>query len=126
MLIIVKKTPFGPADPVVRKLLVLRGSSGSVGLALFYYGLTVLSLSDAIVIFFIGPTLTAILAHLVLKETLDAIDIISSVSCLLGVVLVARPNFIFHGGDLSEPEQSELVRGLAVVALAFYPFCFSS
>ncbi len=47
------------------------------------------------VIFFTGPSLTALLAWAVLKEPLTRLDVLALSSCLVGVVLVARPTFLF-------------------------------
>lgn len=103
-LLIKKQNPFGPADKKVRTLLLLRGLCGTIGLCLFYWTLTVMSLSDANVVFFTGPPFTALLSYLVLREPISGLDIFAFISSLFAVVLVARPSFIFHdqpSGDSS-------------------------
>jgi drug/metabolite transporter (DMT)-like permease len=106
-------TVWGPKG--MRKFLVMRGTAGSCGLALFYHALTRLSLADAtgsyiaigfkviLVIFFTGPSLTALLAWLVLKEPLTRLDVAALISCLFGVVLVSRPSFLFADDGKVEP-----------------------
>lgn len=79
--------------------LIFRGLSGSIGLALFFYAISVLPLADATVIFFTGPPLTSIIAYFMLDESLSVLDIVAVVSCLFGVVLVARPPSLFGRQD---------------------------
>jgi drug/metabolite transporter (DMT)-like permease len=100
---------WGP--PRLRPWLHVRGISGALGLALFYFSLSVLPLSDATVVFFTGPPFTAILARLLLNEPLTRWHLLSMILCLMGVVLVARPAFIF-GFD----ESSSMYSGWGIVA----------
>lgn len=78
-----------------------------------YYSLQYLSLSDAVVLTFLTPTVTAIVGHFVLKEGFTRGQTVAGgkslakarLSCrltslylvcsLFGVVLIARPEFIF-------------------------------
>nr|KAJ3419802.1 hypothetical protein HK105_006483 [Polyrhizophydium stewartii] len=46
-------------------------------------------------LFFINPSITAVMAYFFLGETFTALDAFALVSCLVGVVLVSRPEFIF-------------------------------
>lgn len=46
-----------------------------------------------------GPAFTAILAAIVLGEAFTLFDGICSVTCMVGVVLVSKPEFLFGGGD---------------------------
>ncbi|KAK9765444.1 hypothetical protein K7432_006227 [Basidiobolus ranarum] len=85
--------PFGRRDLVFG--LLIRGFAGSIGLAFFYIAVTALPLADATVLFFINPIFTAILARIVLKESFGVLDMVASFSSLLGVGLVAKPEFIF-------------------------------
>ncbi|KAI8065312.1 hypothetical protein BC940DRAFT_259332 [Gongronella butleri] len=83
----------------VRYWLVLRGSAGAVGLALFFYSLTKLPLADATVVFFLGPVFTAILASIALHEPFTPFDMVCSVVSMAGIVFVSKPQFLF--GDVS-------------------------
>lgn len=98
-LVYTHRHPFGPKNSRIRWLLVGRGLAGSTGLTLFYYSLSVMSLADATVIFFTGPPFTAVLAYFALKEPISKWDITALVSCLIGVILVARPSFLFHDDE---------------------------
>ncbi|XP_048580261.1 solute carrier family 35 member G1-like [Nematostella vectensis] len=61
-----------------------------------YGAFTMLPLGDATVVISTTPVFTAILAYLVLLEPWHKMDVISTAICLLGVVLITRPTFIFH------------------------------
>ena len=79
----------------VRALLALRGFSGFFGLFGIYYSLQYLSLSDATVITFLGPLATGYLGYLALGEKFTWKEVASGFVSLGGVVLIARPAFIF-------------------------------
>lgn len=85
----------------------MRGIFGFGGLFANYQSLRGLSLSDSVTIQFLAPNLTALLGFLVLGETMGWREVVAGLSCLGGVVLVARPPFIFGvsgGGDVGMPE----------------------
>ncbi|CEP15406.1 hypothetical protein [Parasitella parasitica] len=94
---ILKVNPLG--KPGVRRWLLFRGLAGTIGLSLFFYSITKLPLADATVVFFLGPACTAILASVVLGEAFTLFDGICSVACMIGVVLVSKPQFLFGGGE---------------------------
>ncbi|KAJ2960365.1 hypothetical protein NQZ79_g4299 [Umbelopsis isabellina] len=135
---ILKVNPLG--DKKVRGWLVLRGLAGSIGLSLFFYSLTVLPLADATgeqiltismnfskiyiiilignftVIFFLGPIFTALLASVALHEPFSLFDGICAVFCLVGVVLVSRPEFLFGKAVIHAEElDAELERIFAII-----------
>ncbi|KIJ58327.1 hypothetical protein HYDPIDRAFT_37927 [Hydnomerulius pinastri MD-312] len=86
----------------VRGLLVARGFAGFFGLFGMYYSLNYLSLADATVLTFLGPFTTALAGYLILKETYSKREAIGGVCSLVGVILIARPPFLFgNGGDAS-------------------------
>ncbi|XP_068616263.1 solute carrier family 35 member G1-like, partial [Brachionichthys hirsutus] len=88
------KTGFlGPRD--IRIYLVLRGLFGSTTMILLFYAVQQMSLADAVVIMFSNPVFTSLLAWIFLKEKCTILDCVFTVSTLTGVVLIARPPFIF-------------------------------
>ncbi|KAL3599897.1 hypothetical protein FPOAC2_04125 [Fusarium poae] len=89
--------PFGPRE--VRGLLVLRGMAGSVGLFGLYYSLSYLDVSDATVITFLVPTLTAFIAWVALREPFTVNEASAGLIAFTGVLFVARPSFIFPYND---------------------------
>ncbi|KXN91325.1 hypothetical protein AN958_01300 [Leucoagaricus sp. SymC.cos] len=87
----------------VRLLLVFRGVSGFFGLIGIYFSLQYLSLSDATVLTFLAPLCTAASGALFLGEKFSRREAFAGLLSLVGVVLIARPPFIFGGGE-DEPQ----------------------
>ncbi|XP_013863056.1 solute carrier family 35 member G1 isoform X2 [Austrofundulus limnaeus] len=110
-LLIYHKTGFlGPRDK--RIYLVLRGFLGSIATILFYYAIQQMPLADAIVIMFSNPVFTSLLAWVFLKEKCTIWDFVFTIFTIAGVILVARPSFIF-GERLSSAEGVNHVKGAA-------------
>ncbi len=78
-----------------RGRLVLRGVFGFLALMCFYFAIVHLPLADATVLQYTNPIFTAVLAALVLGEHLSGGEIASVIASLVGVLLVARPGFLF-------------------------------
>jgi drug/metabolite transporter (DMT)-like permease len=76
-------------------LLILRGTAGFLALSCYYYAVTHLPLADATVLHFTNPVMTVLLASVVLGEKLRGRELALTALCLAGVVLVARPPFLF-------------------------------
>lgn len=83
----------GPRE--IRGLLIGRGLFGAISLFLYFFTLTNMNLGDGTSLFFIAPALTSVLAYLVLGEPFARVDAMAAGSCLIGVLLVSRPSFIF-------------------------------
>lgn len=116
-LLIYHKTGFlGPRDK--RIYLVLRGFIGSNAMILLFYAVQQMPLADATVIMFSNPVFTSVLAWIFLKERCTIWDCVFTVFTLTGVILIARPPFIF-GKHLSgiESNYSNHIKG-AVAAFA--------
>lgn len=69
------------------------------------------------VVFFLGPTFTAVLAAVVLNEPFSCFDGVCAGLCMLGAALVSKPTFLFGGGGGGGQETddglSSLQRALA-------------
>ncbi|KAI5955429.1 hypothetical protein CANMA_004609 [Candida margitis] len=89
----VEEAPFGPKK--LRVLLVMRGVVGFFGVFGMYFSLQYLSLSDAVAITFLVPMVTAFLAFVILKEKYSILESVCSLLSLGGVILIAKPSFIF-------------------------------
>lgn len=89
--------PLGPRH--ILGLLVLRGTFGFIGLFGLYYSLSYLEISDATAISFLVPTWTAILCYVWLKEPYRIQEAVSGLISLAGVLLIARPAFLFGGAS---------------------------
>ncbi len=83
-----------------------------------YYSLQFLSLADATVITFLGPLATGLLGYLVLREPFTLRETIGGIVSLGGVILIARPAFIFGrkaaDADSDIPLSVDLINGTAV------------
>jgi drug/metabolite transporter (DMT)-like permease len=81
--------------PAHRWLLVLRGLLGYGALSCFYFALVNLPLADATVLQYTNPAWAAVFAVFVLGERMRRREVGSLALSLLGVLLVARPTFLF-------------------------------
>ncbi|KAH9974987.1 hypothetical protein BGW80DRAFT_1225285 [Lactifluus volemus] len=106
----------------VRVLLVLRGFTGFFALSGMYFSLQYLPLSDATVLTFITPTLTTFSGAIFLKELLSLKETCAGLCSFFGVILIARPHFLFGSpkGEPSEvvtPGQRMLSVGAALIGV---------
>lgn len=76
-------------------LLLLRGLTGLGGLLCFFHATVMLPLADVTTLHYTNPVVTALLAGVLLGETLGRGEILGSLLSLVGVVLVAQPSFLF-------------------------------
>jgi len=81
-----------------RTMLALRGLFGFAALVCYFYGLMHLPIADAIVIHYIHPVFTLLLAAMVLGEALHRRETVFIVGCFVGVVLVTQPALLFGAG----------------------------
>jgi drug/metabolite transporter (DMT)-like permease len=86
-----------------RGLLLLRGLLGYAALSCFLWAVVRLPLADTTVIHFTNPVFTALLAALFLGEVLRAREVALVALALAGVVVVARPSFLFGGAVALDP-----------------------
>lgn len=93
---ITKSVPYAPFGKYeIRKWLVLRGVIGFFGVFGLYFSLQYLSVSDAVAITFLIPLVTAFLAWILLRERYSLVEGICGIVSLAGVLLIAKPQFIF-------------------------------
>lgn len=78
-----------------RAMLTLRGAFGFLALLCYFYGITHLPIADAMVIHYVHPVFTMLLAAAVLGEALDRRESLFIVGCFTGVVLVTQPTLLF-------------------------------
>lgn len=84
-------SPWGHDKP----RLLLRGLLGLGGLGSFFYAITSLPLADVTVIHYLNPVITALLAGLLLREAIGIRLLLALSMGMCGVVLVARPSWLF-------------------------------
>lgn len=71
-----------------RKILLLRGLFGTTALMLFFYTLQVLPLAYAMVIHYLSPIFTTLIAHFFLKERIRGIQLLSLVISFGGILII--------------------------------------
>lgn len=101
----VEDAPFGPRDQ--RVFLVLRGIFGFIGVFGLYFSLQYLSLSDAVSITFLIPMVTAFFAWIMLGEKYSRIEGVCALVSLAGVLLIAKPDFVFGSESQNETPDSD-------------------
>ena len=80
--------------------LVIMGVSGFLSVTFIYLGIDKIPLGDATVITFTSPVFTTLFAYALLSESCSIVDGMCGVCSFIGVVIAARPSFIFgkrHG-----------------------------
>lgn len=75
--------------------LIFMSLSGFLNIVFIYLALEKIPISDALVITFTSPVFTAVLSFLVLKEKCHWMDALCGIISFVGVIIVARPTFIF-------------------------------
>lgn len=95
--IILKDPLFGVRGE--RWYLFLRSLFGFICFSLNYYSLAFVSLSDASSIAFSAPVFVSIFACLILREPCTLFQITTIIVTLIGVVMIARPAFMFPGDE---------------------------
>lgn len=119
----VEDAPFGPKH--LRPILVARGVLGFLGVFGLYFSLQYLSLSDAVAITFLIPLVTPFFAWIALGERYSILEAVCAVLSFGGILLIAKPDFIFGSksqlevpeSDSAESSSSELRVLATIVAL---------
>lgn len=99
-----------------RRWLFLRGLTGFIALSFIYFALTELPLAEATVLQYTNPVFTALLAAVFLGEPIGRRDWGGTALSLTGVVLIARPPFLF-GSEAAAPDL--LYVGVALLGAVF-------
>jgi drug/metabolite transporter (DMT)-like permease len=99
-----KESPIGK-NP---KMLFMRGLFGSLGLLCYFYSLQLMPLSNALVIHYISPILTTILAMLMGDERVRPIQWFFFLICIFGVIIVNSDfgNSQLAYGHAADPKSS--------------------
>ena len=79
---------------------------GASGLGCLFYALALLPLAEATVIQYLHPVFTALLAALLLRERAGAGLLLSLALGVAGVLLVARPAFLFGAASAAPSPRS--------------------
>ena len=107
----------------VRLMLFLRGFLGFGGIAFSFLAVELIPIGDATVLTMLSPLLASILGFFILGEPWRLPEFFATVVSLIGAVMVAKPPFIFGGG---ETDSSEFYKGVcyALAASVFASFAY--
>lgn len=75
------------------KLLLLRSSFGLLGIAAYFYALSQMRLSDAVILNKMSPFFVVVFASIFLKEKISKMQIAALITAAVGAVFVIRPGF---------------------------------
>jgi drug/metabolite transporter (DMT)-like permease len=109
-----------PVAGTRRPLLLLRGLLGFGALSCFYYAIVHLPLADATVLQYTNPAWAAVFAIFLLGERMRGREVASVALSLTGVLLVARPAFLFGTGIGLDPLAVGIALLGAVLSAAAY------
>lgn len=103
----------------INRLLLARGFSGTIGIGLIYYALGLLPISDASVLAQVYPVMTGMLAVPVLGEKYEWSQMASAFVCLIGVIFVAQPPYIFGDNNTgSQISSSDRMTGTLLLLIS--------
>jgi drug/metabolite transporter (DMT)-like permease len=104
-----------------KKLLIFRGLTGFGALMCFFWTLITLPLAEATVLFYTSPCLAAVIAAILLREPLSIHTSTGLLACIVGVICVVQPEFIFSGtaNEQHLPSVAVGLLGALLAALAF-------
>lgn len=84
--------------------------------------MSMMSVTDSIVILFTSPVMTFILGAIFLKEPIERVEFACALFSYVGVIFVAKPELIFPSAALGN-HHVPLIGTLAVLAAAFFQSC---
>lgn len=90
ILFILRKRGVNPLG-VNRKVLLLRGIVGTLGVFFYFYAISSLTLADAVMLNRTSPFFVIILSSLFLREKMRKLQIPALIIAMLGILLIARP-----------------------------------
>ena len=106
----------------LNKLVIFNGLLYAIAGPSYFYGFQVVPLNEATVIFQTNPAISGILAVFFLGEAYDAIQLSITLFCTIGVILIAKPAFLFgsYVGDenINNPERAQGILSLLLGSFA--------
>ena len=104
------------------KILILRGLFGTSALLLFFYTLHVLPLASAMVIHYLSPIFTALIAHIVLKERLELRQLFYFSISFIGILIMKDFDARLSWIDLMAGVGAALLSGAAYNCIRWLKF----
>ena len=105
-----KKIPFFGNN---KKVLLLRGLFGTTALMLFFYTIQVLPLASAMVIHYLSPIFTALIAHFFLKERLKFNQFFFFIVSFAGIIMMKGFDDRLDWSDVAAGVLAALLSGAA-------------
>lgn len=103
----------------LRRFLWIRGCTGSIATVFMYLTISNLSVGNAITMTYMSIMLVPFIARIFLRESLTILDIIFAVVSLIGVILIARPAFLFPNVENEENENKAIGVTLGILTALF-------
>jgi drug/metabolite transporter (DMT)-like permease len=124
--------PLGPSSK--RNWLLVRGGVGGAAVLCFFFAIQHLPLPDAVTLQFTTPPFAAAFAVFLVGERWMLLDMAGSVVCLLGVMLIAHPSWLFGAStedsngeaQSSSTDQSLIAIAVALLGAAFAGLAYKS
>lgn len=101
-------------------LLIFRGVLGCLALSCFYFSIVHLPLAEATVIQYTNPVFAAIIAAVLLGERFGRRELAGVAAGMVGVVLIARPSFLFAGSAPIDPQHVTIAVAGALFSATAY------
>ena len=98
-------------------LLLTRGLIAGVALSLFFHALYLLPLSYFSVLQRLTPIYIGIMGTIFFKEPYKLLHFCMTVTCLIGILLIVKPSFLFEHDERTSKESNTLLIGFVVLSL---------
>jgi drug/metabolite transporter (DMT)-like permease len=113
----VQENPLGPTSRSIRGWLLIRGGVGGAAVLCFFYAIQRLPLPDAVTLQFTTPPFAAAFAVCLAGEPWLWIDRLGALVCLLGVMLIAHPSWLFERRTITNEKDDQQDMGAIAVGL---------
>lgn len=108
----------------IRMFLILRGLSGSISGLCFYLAVKHTSPGMATSISFLDVVLTPFMGRIFLKESLTPLDLVFASVSFTGVILIARPPFLFPSSENSSENLIGIIYAVVGALIASFSYIF--
>jgi len=110
-----RNAPVVYKNPKATVLLIFRSLLGMFNTYLVFYSLKLIPLSESTVISMISPVITAALSTFFFSEKFERVITINAILSIIGVILIAKPAFLFGGVVSAQLEGSVGERTLGII-----------
>jgi drug/metabolite transporter (DMT)-like permease len=107
-----------------KKWLIIRGVTGTIALTIFFYTIHYLPLAVAAIIQYLSPIFTILLAIVLLKERVRALQWIFIIISFIGVALIASSNL--YETPIKGSELSYFWLGMGMLSAVFSALAYTS